>query len=420
MNEGARQNEYQKKCPPPPHLLVKKALCFLFLLLFLALPVQSQTAAPTPPAILNNPTVMAPCGLPSSYARFTSTGVTTFNMTSDCIFNSWSVLPSSTFLFFSSGTFTINGNGYSIIGPSNTATLYVGGSASTVLNLNNVAIRQSALAVEVRSGARLNGNNVLFSGNEGGSLLWVRDNSQAQLENVWFLNNRNTANSGTNGSALTLSGGFFGSPTVRITNAIFQGNSGAPGVVIKDVSSTLEFNGCLTFSGNVQADGVTAATNYPSAGTTDSSTGACPAAGFSYWLSLTPAPTSASKKQKKTAAPRPSATARPPAVTCPALSQATGIAVHATYGLASGVQCQRLDGGGIGIQSIVEAGFIDAVDIWGYVEQGVEVCFPQAGRIVFLDARTMPRAMRPLESTSVNGMTCASISTPGSLVLMPS
>ena len=343
-------------------------------------------------------------------------------MTSDCVFHSWSVQSGFDLLVFSGGTFTINGNGYSIIGPSNSAatTIYVGGSSSTVLNLNNVAIRQSALAVEVRSGARLNGSNVLFSGNEGGSLLWVRDNSQAHLENVWFLNNHNTANNASSGSALTLTGGFTTNPTVRLTNAIFQGNSGAANVIVKGASSTLEFNGCLTFSGNVQADGVTAATNYPSAGTTDSSTGACPAAGFSYWLSLTPAPTSASKQTKKkekllTATP----TLRPPAITCPALSSATGIAVHATYGLASGVQCQRLDGGGIGIQSLADS-YIDAVDIWGYVEQGVEVCFPQAGRVVFLDASTMPRAITPLESTISNGMTCASITSPGSLVLMPS
>ena len=360
---------------------------------------------------------MAACGLPASWAEFTSAA--TFNMTSDCIFNSWSVQPNVNFLTFSSGTFTINGNGYSIIGPSNSNAIFVNGS-STVLNLNNVAIRQAGGAVLVRNGGRLNGSNVLFVGNVNDDILHVRDGSQAQLENVWFLNNRSTANNPNNGSALTLTGGFVGQPTVRITNAIFQGNSGAPQVAASNGGNTLEFNGCLTFSGNVQADGTTAASNYSGQNITDSSTGTCPAAGFSYWLALTPAPTAESKKQKKkTATPRPSATARPAAVTCPALSAASGIVVSATYGLASGVQCQRLDGGGIGIQSIVEAGFIDAIDVWGYVEQGVEVCFPQAGRLLFLDARTMPRAIAPLESQTVNGMTCASISTPGSIVLMP-
>ena len=106
-------------------------------------------------------------------------------------------------------------------------------------------------------------------------------------------------------------------------------------------------------------------------------------------------------------------------MTCVGLGADTGIAVYATYGLGSGVQCQRLDGGGIGIRSIVDAGFIDAVDIWGYVEQGVEVCFPQSGTLLFLDARAIPRAATPLASYIANAMTCGWIESPGSIVLMP-
>ena len=369
---------------------------------------------------------MAPCGLPASYAEFTSAAtVTTFNMTTDCVVNDWSVSSANAFLHFSSGTFRINGNGYSIIGPSNRTAMYLGGN-TVVLDLNNVVIRQFGITngapVTVRTGSRLDGRNIVFRDNVSERILHVADASQVNLENVWFLNNRSTANSAARGSAITAAGGFFGSPTVRITNAIFQGNTGAPNVVVNSGSTALEFDGCLTFSGNLQADDVTAASNHNGhATTTDSSTGACPEAGFSYWLSLTPAPTTESQKRAKKEEKLPTATPtlRPLAVTCPAVSAASGIAVHATYGLASGVQCQRLDGGGIGIQSIVEAGFIDAVDIWGYVEQGVEVCFPQAGRLLFLDARTMPRAIAPLESTVVNGMTCASIASPGSIVLMP-
>ena len=415
-----------RKRPPPPHLPVKNVLCCLFLILFLALPVQSQTAVPTAPAQLTNPTVMAPCGLPASWAGFTSSA--TFNMTSDCVFNSWSVQPGSVFLFFSSGTFTINGNGYSIIGPSNGSAIYAQ-SANTTLNLNNVIIRQAGSpnieTVLIREGARLNARNVLFRDNTSDHVLHLRDNSQASLENVWFLNNRNTANSVTNGSALTLSGGFTGNPTVRITNAIFQGNSGADGVVVKDVSSTLEFNGCLTFSGNLRADGVTAAYTFSTTGTTDSNTGACPAAGFSYWLALTPAPTSESRNQPKkrkeaTPAATATSTSRPQiAATHVALQAATGATFGATYGLDSGVHFRQLDGAGIGVQSIIDAGFLEAFDVWGYVEQGVEVCFPQIGRVIFLDASASPRAIVPLESTVTNGQTCVSIDSPGSLVLLP-
>ena len=417
------EHPHQKK--PPPHFLIKNVICCLSLLLFLALPVQSQTPVPTVPPRLTNPTVMAPCGLPASQAEFTSAStITRFNMTADCIFNSWSVTATGNFLVFSSGTFTIDGNGYSIIGPSNATAINIGGS-STVLNLNNIVIRQaggqSSEAIVVANGARLNGRNIVFRDNTGEHILRVRDGSQAQLENMWFVNNHNTANHVNNGSALTLTGGFVGSPTVNITNAIFQGNTGAPNAAASNGGNALEFNGCLTFSGNLQADGVTAATNHAGTNITDSNTGACPAAGFSYWLALTPAPTTESQNRAKKKAekfPTATATPRPAAVTCPTLSQ-FGIAVHATYGLTSGVQCQRLGGGGIGIQSIVEAGFIEAVDIWGYVEQGVEVCFPQIGRVIFLDASAMPRAIVPLEATVRNGTTCASINSPGSLVLLP-
>ena len=43
----------------------------------------------------------------------------------------------------------------------------------------------------------------------------------------------------------------------------------------------------------------------------------------------------------------------------------------------------------------------------------------KAGEILFLDARMMPRAIAPLASQIVNGMTCGAIETPGSIVLMP-
>ena len=403
-----------------PRIFIKSILLCFLLTAFLAVPVQSQsTPVPTPLPRLTNPTVMAPCGLPASPAEFTSDStVTTFNMTANCTFNTGLIVGPSLFLVFESGVFTINGNGYSIIGigPSDKGAIFVG-SAST-LNLNNVAIRQTGIAVETRDFARLNGSNILIRDNTHTHIdntqtyiFLSAEGAQVQLENVWFLNNHSTANAADRGSALTLGGG----PT-RITNAIFQGNTGAPNVVVNNAGA-LEFNGCLTFSGNLQADGTTAATNYSGSNITDSNSGACPEAGFSYWLSLTPAPPSG-RSQKKEKIPTATATPRPLAVTCPALSQ-FGIAVQATYGLASGVQCQRIDGGGIGLQSIVEDGFIDAVDIWGYVEQGVEVCFPQSGRLLFLDARTMPRAIGPLGSTVVNGMTCALIASPGSIVLMP-
>ena len=92
---------------------------------------------------------------------------------------------------------------------------------------------------------------------------------------------------------------------------------------------------------------------------------------------------------------------------------------EATYGLDSGVHFRQLDGAGIGVQSIIDAGPLAALDVYGYVEQGVEVCFPQIGRVIFLDARTMPRAITSLPATVRDGMTCVWLNSPGSLVLLP-
>jgi len=93
--------------------------------------------------------------------------------------------------------------------------------------------------------------------------------------------------------------------------------------------------------------------------------------------------------------------------------------VSARYGLQSGVQCKRVDAAGIGNQSVLDAGYIDAIDIYGYVEQGVELCFPRLGSIVFLDAATAPRTQTPVEFFARDGWTCASLNRPGTVVLVP-
>ena len=85
----------------------------------------------------------------------------------------------------------------------------------------------------------------------------------------------------------------------------------------------------------------------------------------------------------------------------------------------SGVQCTLLDAAGVGDQAVVNMGVINAVDVWAYVEQGVEVCFAQAGRIVFLDAATSPRSQAHVESYASGGQTCAYLQRPGSVVLVP-
>ena len=130
------------------------------------------------------------------------------------------------------------------------------------------------------------------------------------------------------------------------------------------------------------------------------------------------------KRTKKEAAPAPwpTKTPIPPSAyrqEYTELQQETGITISAAYGLGSGVHFRQLDGAGIGIQSLIDAGPLAAMDVYGYVEQGVEICFPHIGRVIFLDAAAIPRAITPLASTIVNGQTCVSINRAGSLVLLP-
>ena len=523
--------KYQRNTPPPPRIFGGRTslgggipmklspVLLFFLIVCLAVPVQSQV-----PTRLTNPTAaeLGTCGLPATWAQFNDTAtLTTFNMTDDCTINSGSYQAGLSFLYITSGEFTINGNGHSIIGlPGNSGwVIYIEG-ASTVLNLNNVTLRGNGAFenLVVHSGARLNarnvtfrdnnsqvlrvrtgsqayfegmqflnntlgngelieindgnnahlsitngifrgntnnygpvihvefstsfsGSNIIFDDNTAGTIIWVSGTGQAvgesraTLQNVQFLNNRqnhyadptgafwNTA-SQSMGSAISA---YYGK--ITITNGIFRGNTNHGNrtdviVALYNAASnvsTIDLEGCMAFAGNVQADGSTAASDYTlyrftaaaappgQSRITDSRTGVCP-----------PGFRSPKKKKEEAPAAMPTATPRPAyGASYIALQTETGMTFEATYGLDSGVHFRQLDGAGIGIQSIIDAGYLAALDVYGYVEQGVEVCFPQMGRVIFLDARTMPRAIVPLESTVVNGQTCVSINSPGSLVLLP-
>ena len=109
---------------------------------------------------------------------------------------------------------------------------------------------------------------------------------------------------------------------------------------------------------------------------------------------------------------------RPVAYTCETLPPT--IVVKAAAGTRSGIQCQALDGAGVGIQAIVDMGVIAAVDVWGYVAPGVEVCLRGRGQLFFLDAAFAPRQLTAVHSYPQGDMTCASFNRAGSLVLVPS
>ncbi len=83
-----------------------------------------------------------------------------------------------------------------------------------------------------------------------------------------------------------------------------------------------------------------------------------------------------------------------------------------------GAQGRRVGSAEIGQPDIIQQGVLDAVDVYGYVSPGVEVCFAQYGRIIFLDAAYAPRRASDLPAYQRAGRTCALIDRAGTVVLL--
>ncbi len=106
---------------------------------------------------------------------------------------------------------------------------------------------------------------------------------------------------------------------------------------------------------------------------------------------------------------------KPPPVTCPYLPSRVEVT-----GYVQSTQCQMVGAAGVGNMDVIKRGFIDAVDIWSYVNGGLEVCFRRAGALVFLDAAYAPRMVVELNAFQRDGMTCGAIDGPGTVVLLRS
>ena len=87
-------------------------------------------------------------------------------------------------------------------------------------------------------------------------------------------------------------------------------------------------------------------------------------------------------------------------------------------GTVKGTQCQQVTERGIGIAALITQGVLGAVDVWGIVEAGLQVCFRGQGGLKFLDAATAPRAVSDLPAQASNGTTCAILDRAGTVVLM--
>ena len=90
------------------------------------------------------------------------------------------------------------------------------------------------------------------------------------------------------------------------------------------------------------------------------------------------------------------------------------------FGYQSGTACKTLDHAGVGNQTVIDYGFIRAVDIFGDFSSPVTACFAHdSGIIILLDAANAPRNIVPQRARLVNGMICADINGAGTVVLMP-
>ena len=86
-----------------------------------------------------------------------------------------------------------------------------------------------------------------------------------------------------------------------------------------------------------------------------------------------------------------------------------------------GAQGRRVGALEISDPALSRQGIVDAIDLWGYVTPGVEVCFRRSGAaLVFLDAATAPRAKLSWLGYPSSGMTCTIIDRPGTVVLLAS
>ena len=98
--------------------------------------------------------------------------------------------------------------------------------------------------------------------------------------------------------------------------------------------------------------------------------------------------------------------------------QQQGYQISPIGAATSGVQMRQVGAEAVGIQWLLDLGFLDAIEVYGNVDQSLEICFPQVGSVYFLDAANSPRRAVQLTASIQNDMTCATIGSAGLVVLI--
>jgi len=106
--------------------------------------------------------------------------------------------------------------------------------------------------------------------------------------------------------------------------------------------------------------------------------------------------------------------ANPPKVTCPTLPSSILVKPDSPH-----TQCRQVGAAGVGDAKLIAQGIVDALDVYGWVDVPMQVCFRSQGRLKFLDASTAPRTVSDLAVERIDGMTCGQIDRVGTVVLLP-
>ena len=113
--------------------------------------------------------------------------------------------------------------------------------------------------------------------------------------------------------------------------------------------------------------------------------------------------------------PEPAPPSTPVPSTCSAMPSNIVIS-----GFQPGTACKVLDARGVGNQTVIDHGFLHAVDIFGDLSAPVKTCFVHGqGIIILLDAAHSPRNIVPLEPSLEGNLICADVTRPGTVVLLP-
>ena len=336
--------------------------------------------------------VASSCGLPLEGVLEQNA---TYNLVADCQMTGSLYVPHGL-------TVTINGNGHTIRSAGGARILQGAGT----LTVNNVVLTGSGSGGPVFLVLQSNTifRHVAFRENQGPVLI---ASQTVEFDRVIFEMNTSTSTSSTVPSALrhVLSG------TVTIRNSIFRNNTGGVAAIYAGITSVHGETPSLTLAETVEFEG-----NSPQDFSNEDSAITDARVLGAVLTDVGPFTPSSPQKGPKTAAEKDAPPGGPRIGTCPALAPAITVT-----DLTGNTQCQRIDARAVGKSHVIQAGIIDAVDVWNWVGNDTEVCFIASGAVVvFLDAKQAPRTVESLSSERRNGYTCARIPHHGSVVLLRS